>query len=81
MEEWKRTTMCWLNNRKLCLLFVSASERVWQVTLASCIAGRDIINFTSGYTLTKEHGKSVGFIVCVKRFHFKHLVLSLAVFT
>jgi hypothetical protein len=30
--------------------FVSASgQRVWQVTLASCIAGQDIINFTSVY--------------------------------
>jgi hypothetical protein len=50
--------------------FVSASgQRVWQVTFASCIAGQDIINFTSVYPDKESMENEIGRLQrCVKRF-------------
>ncbi len=69
MEEWKDDDV-FGETIEIIFTFVSASgQRVWQVTLASCIAGQDIINFTSVYP---DKGSMEREIVrlhhCVKRF-------------
>lgn len=69
MEEFKDDDV-FAETIEVIFTFISGSgQRVWQVTLASCIAGQDIINFIGVYPDKESMDREMDRLhCCVKRF-------------